>query len=105
MDRNEVTLVGRMSAAAEDRSRAGGTTLTTWRLIVRRRAAVVDVIDCVTFDPELAAAVARRRPGDVIEVTGALRRRFFNTGQGKVSTYSVEAAGVRVVDRPAETGP
>jgi single-strand DNA-binding protein len=35
-----------------------------------------------------------------VEITGALRRRFFAAGAGRASRYEVEAASVRKVTLP-----
>ncbi|GAA2806756.1 hypothetical protein [Nonomuraea dietziae] len=40
MDRNDVTLVGRLSASPDERAMPSGDTLTKWRIIVRRRPLV-----------------------------------------------------------------
>lgn len=80
-----------------------GASLTIWRVIVRRparrRGGQVDTIKCVTFDAEVSAVVAEWSPGDVIEVVGALRRRFFGKGGDKTNSYEVEARTVRLLAR------
>ncbi|MFC7643066.1 hypothetical protein ACFQX6_20940 [Streptosporangium lutulentum] len=57
MDRNEVVLVGRLPEAVHIRSLQSGSTLGTWRLIVRRqhrgRGGRVDTIPCMSFEPEV----------------------------------------------------
>ncbi|SDR26495.1 single-stranded DNA-binding protein [Thermostaphylospora chromogena] len=103
MDVNEITLVGRMSAPAEVMPLPSGDSRTTWRVIVRAeregRRPRFDVIDCVTFDPGIAAAVAGWRADDVVGVFGALRRRFFTGRHGKASHVEVEARSVRLIER------
>lgn len=95
MDRNEVSLVGRLSAPAEERPLPSGDTVTKWRIIVRRRrhrrgAALSDSIPCVTFNPETAAVVRALKPRDQIEVTGAFRCRIFGPSNAKTWRYEVE---------------
>ncbi|MGW5683433.1 single-stranded DNA-binding protein [Nonomuraea sp. NPDC003754] len=99
MDRNEVTLVGRLSAAPEERPMPSGDTLTKWRVIVRRRprgrrGGLVDTIQCVTFDPEVASLVAGMAPRAEMEVRGALRCRIYGPQAGKNWRYEVEAHSV-----------
>jgi single-strand DNA-binding protein len=105
VDRNEVILVGRLAGGAEKKAMPSGSTLTIWRVIVRRparrRGGHVDTIKCVTFDAEVSAVVTRWSPGDVVEVVGALRRRFFGKGDGKSNSYEVEARTVRLLERPS----
>lgn len=104
MDRNEVLLVGRLSAAAEERSLPSGDTMTKWRLLVRRRrpnkrgGTITDSIPCVSFDPEVAGVLRGLKPRDTMEVTGAFRCRVFGPASGKIWTYEVEAATVTPLD-------
>ncbi|MFC5820405.1 single-stranded DNA-binding protein [Nonomuraea harbinensis] len=103
MDRNEVLLVGRLSAAVEERSLPSGDTMTKWRLLVRRRrhrrdGMVTDSIPCVSFNQEVADVLRTLRPRDAMEVTGAFRCRVFGPASGKVWAYEVEVATVRVIE-------
>ncbi|MFG1700157.1 single-stranded DNA-binding protein [Nonomuraea sp. NPDC049309] len=99
MDRNEVLLVGRLSAPAEEHPLPSGDTATKWRIIVRRRhrpgAALTDSIPCVTFDPETAAVVRALKPRDYMEVTGEFRCRVFGPTAAKIWRYEVEVSSVR----------
>jgi single-strand DNA-binding protein len=86
-DRNEVHLVGRLAAPVEARTLPSGSMIATFRLIVRRppreprpsggRSPTIDVIDCVAWSEPLRSVVARCKAGDMIEVRGSLRRRFW----------------------------
>lgn len=101
---NTVYLVGRVSAAPQTRELPSGDLLLQFRVVVRRRAsrrrgtagrATVDAIDIACWSARTRAAAARVAEGDVVEVDGSLRRRFFATGTGRVSRYEVEADRVR----------
>ena len=103
---NEVTLVGRVSAAAEERELPSGDVLVSWRLIVDRppqrraapaggRAVVVDTVDCVAFTAAVRRTAHALAAGDVVRVEGALRRRFWRAGGGPSSRTEVEVAAVR----------
>ncbi|SDL05640.1 single-stranded DNA-binding protein [Nonomuraea jiangxiensis] len=103
MDRNEVVLVGRLSAAVEERPLPNGDTVTKWRIIVRRRrhrrgAALTDSIPCVTFNPETAAVLRNLKPRDYIEVTGSFRCRVFGPPTAKIWRYEVEVSTAQPVD-------
>jgi single-strand DNA-binding protein len=102
--RNELVLVGRLAAAAEERTLPSGDVLVTWRLVVdrppqtrpdARRAPTVDAIDCVTWRATVRRSVLSWNPGDTIELTGALRRRFWRSERGAVSRTEVEVGQVR----------
>lgn len=90
---NEVALVGRVSAAAEERTLPSGDVLVSWRLVVDRppsrrpvpeggRTVTVDTIDCVAWAGGVRRTAAAFAPGDVVRVEGALRRRFWRGGGG-----------------------
>jgi single-strand DNA-binding protein len=104
IDRNDVVLRGRMSAPAEVRTLPSGDTLVTFRLVVRRpeprsRGQSVDVLSCVTYDKGLQRRAAAWQPGDVIEVEGAMQRRFWRTGSGTASVCEVDCRRGRKVPR------
>ena len=105
IDRNDVVLRGRMAAPAEHRELPSGDTVVSFRLRVRRpepraRGQSVDVLHCVTFDRALQRRVAPVEPGDVVEVEGALQRRFWRTphrhgldGRGELPARAARSPG------------
>lgn len=102
--RNDVALVGRFSGLDDPRELPSGDILICFRIVVDRppRArvrgrATVDTIDCQAVGAGVRRAVARLQRDDVIEVRGALRRRFYQRPGGAASRYGVEAAAVRRV--------
>jgi single-stranded DNA-binding protein len=111
MDRNEVVLVGRLSAAVEEYPLPSGDTATKWRVIVRRRrrhqggGTLTDSIPCVTFDPEMAEIVRGLKPRDFVEVTGAFRCRVFGPTAAKIWRYEVEVSTVKPVEAPISQPP
>lgn len=116
--RNEVSLRGRLAAEAEERELPSGDLIAVLRLVVpreppagRRRAAVeaprratVDTIDVVCWTARARRSAMRLRSGDLVEVDGALRRRFFGGPAGRQSRYEVEAAALRRVSGGASAG-
>jgi single-strand DNA-binding protein len=102
---NEVRLVGRLSAEAVELTMPSGDTLWTFRLVVARNGGDVragqqfDTLDCAVWSGRVKRSVSTWAAGDVVEVTGAIRRRFYAAGQAKVSRYQVEVAGGRVIRR------
>ena len=110
---NEVLLRGRLSAEPDERVLPSGDTVLTFRLVVDRpprsggsRAATsgarVDTLDCAVFKADLRRRAKSWRAGDVLEVRGGLRRRFFRTGGGPASRYEVEVgSAARVARAPA----
>ncbi|WP_298886102.1 single-stranded DNA-binding protein [uncultured Serinicoccus sp.] len=109
---NEVHLRGRVSGAPTQRELPSGDVLVQLRVVVprprqRRRGAAasgsgqrVDTIDVSCWTARARAAALRLEDGSGVEVTGALRRRFFRTGAGSASRYDVEATSLRAVPAP-----
>ena len=112
--RNEVLLVGRVSGVPEARELPSGDCLVSFRLVVDRpagarrppdgvRATTVDTLDCTAWTPGLRRSAQGLAAGDVVEVTGALRRRFWRAAGGAASRTEVEVAQVRRLGRPARS--
>lgn len=105
---NEIRLVGRISQEPEERELPSGDRVCTFRVVVTRGVdgrtrsrQNVDVIDCAVWQGRLRRSVARWRADDVVEVTGALRRRFFRAAGATASRVEVEVAGARLIRRAA----
>ena len=105
---NDVTLVGRVAAAAEQRELPSGDVLTSWRVVVDRppatrtlpegvRPTTVDTIDCVAWLAAVQRTAAGLRPGEVVTVRGSLRRRFWRGSGGPASRCEVEVSTLRRV--------
>ena len=107
IDRNDVVLGGRLSAPAEVRTLPSGDTLVSFRLVVRRpeprvRGQSTDTLPCITYDRALQRRVTAWQAGDVVEVEGALQRRFWRTaGGGTASVTEVNCRRGRKVPRSA----
>ncbi len=99
---NEVIVGGRVSAQPEERELPSGDTVVQLRLVVprsdsRARAgggATVDTIDVACWTKALQRKAIRLKPGDLVTVRGALRRRFWRSPAGPASRYEVEASAL-----------
>jgi single-strand DNA-binding protein len=109
---NEVRLVGRVAAPAEQRELPSGDVVTTFRVIVARegvtgtassrpegRKGGVDTIDCVAWRAGLRRTVNSWHEGDTVAVTGALRRRFWRGEAGATSRHEIEVSKATRVRR------
>jgi single-strand DNA-binding protein len=106
---NEVRLVGVLSAAPERRELPSGDTVVAFRVVVRRpdggqarsgrRAPSIDTIDCAGWRGDVRRVVSTWTAGDLVDVTGALRRRFWRGPQGPASRYEVEVVKARRLSR------
>ena len=90
---------GRAAGAAEW-LRAGKFRVIVGRPPSPASRVTVDALDCVVWTKRPARAVAGWRTGDLVEVKGSLRRRFFApTGGGRVSRCEVEVASAKLIRR------
>lgn len=108
---NEVRLVGRLAAAPVRRELPSGDVLVQFRLVVERsqagrptqtadrRGPTVDTLDCAAWRKDTQRAITGCRPGDVVEVEGALRRRFWRSPTGAASRSEIETTKVRRTKR------
>jgi len=107
IDRNDVVLRGRLSAPPELRPLPSGDTLLVLKLVVRRekprpRGPRSDVITCVTLLPAVQRYAAAWTTDDVVEVEGALQRRFWRTPTGTAVAYEVNCRRGRRLVRGAQ---
>ena len=104
---NEVRLRGRVSTAPEERVLPSGTLIVTFRVSVAREASPMtngskqssDWVDCTAWGAKARRAALRWRAGDVVEVEGALRRRFQRGDAGTSTRLEVEVLSGRLVTR------
>ena len=98
---NAVTLVARVTTEAEQCELPSGDTLMKFRVVVPRHKpvtkATVDTIDCVAFKSAVQRKSANLEIGDIVEITGELRRRFWKTGAGVASRMEVEVTKLRTI--------
>lgn len=115
-DRNDVALRGRLAAAPQVRELPSGDEVATLRLVVGRdprdgppqvdgkRGVTVDTLDCSAWRSPTRRQVLRWEPGDVVEVEGSLRRRFYRAGGTPVSRWDVLIRRARRVARGRSAG-
>lgn len=109
---NEVRLLGRLAAAPVRRTLPSGTEILTFRLVVERdrrtrqaaqaasrRSPTVDTLDCAAWRKDTQRVLSRVEPGDLLEIHGALRRRFWRSPAGPTSRSEVEVGHVRPTRR------
>jgi len=98
---NHVFLRGVLAEVPRVRKMPSGDELCSFRLTVPRPKGSfgrtrVDSIECATTRLAVRKAAVHVVPGDVLEVTGSLRRRFWRTGSGSAtSRYEVDVVTAR----------
>jgi single-strand DNA-binding protein len=96
---NQVYLRGRLAAEPVLRELPSGDVLAIFRLTVDRPPGDrvrVDSIECTSVAARVPRSLARAVPGEQVEVTGSLHRRFWRSPAGPASRYTVDAATVKV---------
>lgn len=109
---NEVRLVGRLTAEPVLVELPSGDALVTFRVSVQRGAAPgsaaaagrttgqrVDSVPCTAWSPRLRRSITAWRPGDLVEVSGSVRCRFYQAGGATRSRVEVEASSARIMRR------
>ena len=105
---NEVRLLGRLSAAPATVELPSGDVLMTFRISVQRASPRgrgtssgqrIDSVPCTAWAPRLRRSIATWRAGDLVEVEGAVRCRFYQAGGATRSRVEVEASAARIMRR------
>ncbi len=101
---NTVRLVERVGAAPVETELPSGDTIAAFRVIVVRpeghgSTQRVDTLDCTAWGSRVRRSAKTWRKDDVVEVEGAIRRRFFATATGRASRVDIEVSAARVVRR------
>lgn len=106
---NDVRLVGRLSGAPTVIELPSGDSLVTFRISVPRRLSSgpagttagqrMDSVPCTAWSPRLRRSIVTWRTGDLVEVTGSVRCRFYQAGGATRSRVEVEASAARIMRR------
>ena len=105
---NEVKLVGRLGADPELRELPSGDTVWSLRVVVARPPLPAgkerprqrsDSLECAVWEGRLKASVAKWHKDDVVEVSGALHRRFFQANGFTASRVEVALTRGRIIRR------
>ncbi len=98
---NVVSIIGRVTSEAEFRELPSGETLAKFRVVIPRRSpqtkTTVDTIDCVAFKSTIQRKAQALGVGQVVEISGALRRQFWKTGAGVASRVEVEVTNLKAL--------
>ncbi len=101
---NSVRLVGRLSGEVGERTLPSGSVLTSFRVVIDRPAdhdsgQRVDALECTTWAARVRRSARTWCKDDVVEVEGAVRRRFYATATGRASRVEIEVSAARLLRR------
>jgi len=96
---NIVALTGRLSADPITRTLPSGDDVVSLRIVVPRNDGRSDSFDCSAWSAALRRKSITWHEGDVVELSGGLRRRFWRTATGPASRWEIEISSARRVVR------
>lgn len=99
--RNHVHLIGKLGAHIHVRELPSGDGLVAFHVVLPRvrpqTATKVDALPCHVTSPALMRRVQGLEPGQMLEIEGALRRRFWRSPNGLGSAVEVHVTKVRAL--------
>ena len=96
---NEVRLRGRVSSDPVVRVLPCGDEIVTLRVVVGRPDGRSDALEATAWTAGLRRRLMAWNAGDIVEIEGAVRRRFWRTPQGAASRWDIEINAGRRVQR------
>jgi single-stranded DNA-binding protein len=92
---NDCLLRGRVSAPATDRELPSGEHVVEFRLIIKRDSREgVDTLDIAAWNSKARRTALSLKSGEWIEVSGSIRRRFWQSPTGAASRWQIEGQSI-----------
>ena len=92
---NDCLLRGRVSAVATDRELPSGERVVEFRLIITRAEREgVDTLDIAAWSGKSRRTALSLKPGEWVEVSGSIRRRFWQGPAGLASRWQIEGESI-----------
>ena len=95
---NEVKLVGWVTTIAMDRELPNGDLVTSFRIAITRPEGGVDTIDLEAWSQATRKKALKLKDGEWVAITGSIRRRFWKSGAGLASQWSVVTKSIKKVE-------
>ena len=92
---NDCLLRGRVSSPATDRELPSGEHVVEFRLIITRDTREgVDTLDVASWSAKSRRSALSLKAGEWVEVSGSVRRRFWQGPAGLASRWQIEAESI-----------
>jgi single-stranded DNA-binding protein len=92
---NDCLLRGRVSAAAVERELPSGDQVVEFRLIITRsQREGVDTLDIAAWSAKNRRSALSLKAGQWVEISGSVRRRFWQGPAGLASRWQIEAESI-----------
>jgi len=86
---NDVALRGWVTTVATERELPSGDVVVQFRIAITRPEGGVDTIDLESWSAKTRRSALSLKDGEWVEILGAIRRRFWKSGQGLASRWQV----------------
>jgi single-strand DNA-binding protein len=92
---NEVLLRGRISGSPSEKELPSGDRVVEFRIVVRRNDRDgVDTLDIAAWNAKTRRTALSLKAEQWVEISGAIRRRFWRSTTGLSSRWQVEASAI-----------
>ena len=92
---NDVALRGWVTTIASERELPSGDLVVQFRIAITRPEGGVDTIDLESWSAKTRRSALSLKDGEWVEITGAIRRRFWNNGAGLASRWQVVTSEIK----------
>ena len=86
---NDVALRGWVTTVATERELPSGDLVAQFRIAITRPEGGVDTIDLESWSAKTRRTALSLKDGEWVEIQGAIRRRFWKSGDGLASRWQV----------------
>ena len=92
---NEVLLRGRVSGEPMEKEMPSGDRVVEFRIVVPRKTQEgVDTLDIAAWTARTRRTGLALKGGEWVEISGAIRRRFWRAPSGLASRWQIEASAI-----------
>jgi len=92
---NEVLLRGRVSGEPLEKELPSGDRVVEFRIVVPRKTREgVDTLDIAAWTSKARRTGLTLKPDEWVEISGAIRRRFWQAPSGLASRWQIEASAI-----------
>ena len=95
---NQVKLCGWVTTIARTKELPNGDLITEFRIAITRPEGGVDTIDLEAWTKATRKKAEELKDGEWVKITGSIRRRFWKSGSGLASQWSVVTKSIKKVE-------
>lgn len=92
---NDVALRGWVTTVATERELPSGDLVVQFRIAITRAEGGVDTIDLESWSAKTRRTALTLKDGEWVEISGAIRRRFWRSAQGLANRWQVLTSDIK----------